>query len=443
MTDTQDSLKHFEELSQKYQLPFGIPTTHIPSIYSILLKLEENKYLIEEDIIWLETYKYFGFLGNYYVGVYKRVGKKTYKSKANHYLDLHSKKLDELKELASQEVNSEKRIIDLFNKYSIKRTQLSANDYKLYEIIKNIDSGFELSPDQMNWLKGLDYYELLAMIYQEIHSKTRNPWTAIRSGKFWRLAGKPENTLKVISEVENSGINIQSELLELKQGVQRDLLRKNNPHKKYLDNKLSYSSDFTVIEILEFHDSGRNLGEDQIDWLKKKGHFDILGRIYQDYYSKDNDPWTAIRSGKFYRWAGQPENALLVTDGLESTDNFIQAAILTNRGGAYRDQGLLQEARKNVEQAIILQPKSYHALNLLAAICYQEGEPEEGDKLFNKAIELGSSPIIQLNMVRNALNDAQGGEKEVIARYLLKKDSTKYSWVKSYIKPAYRSSLER
>jgi len=189
-----------------------------------------------------------------------------------------------------------------------------------------------------------------------------------------------------------------------------------------------------LLEILKALDSDKSFSNDDEKWLSENDFENVLGRYYMNRYSVTNDPWMAIKAGKYWRKAKEPALALEATKNINADSDKARSAILTNKGGAYRDLGKLEDAKRQAEEAIKLQPKSFYAYNLLGAIYYQEGFPETGDLHFTTAVELGSSRKAQEDMIRTAIHDSGDEEREAIAKYLLNKDPKTYSWVKVFTK---------
>jgi Flp pilus assembly protein TadD len=106
------------------------------------------------------------------------------------------------------------------------------------------------------------------------------------------------------------------------------------------------------------------------------------------------------------------------------------------RGGAFRDISDFEHAKECALSALQLAPKDYHPYNLLGAIYYQQGLPEEGNKYFKKANELGSKPYEEDTNIKSALKKAESQAKNYIAKYLLAKDPVRYEyeWERFYLK---------
>jgi Flp pilus assembly protein TadD len=94
------------------------------------------------------------------------------------------------------------------------------------------------------------------------------------------------------------------------------------------------------------------------------------------------------------------------------------SALLTTRGGAFRDLGDLDKAKNCAFSAIKLRDKSQHPFNLLGAIFYQEGNPGDGNKYFNEAEKRGASRGTIDRQIRDAYDKATDAAKEQIDKYL-------------------------
>ena len=107
------------------------------------------------------------------------------------------------------------------------------------------------------------------------------------------------------------------------------------------------------------------------------------------------------------------------------------------RGGAYRDLGQLADAETAAREAMDLDPQSFYPYNLLGAIYYQRGLPEAGERYFDRARELGSSPHEEDEGIQSAIEKAGEAERVIVAEYLLRKDSTRYEWARYYLCPSH------
>jgi tetratricopeptide (TPR) repeat protein len=116
-------------------------------------------------------------------------------------------------------------------------------------------------------------------------------------------------------------------------------------------------------------------------------------------------------------------------------ENKLKSALLTSRGGAFRDIEELDKAEKCALKAIEYQPNSHHPYTLMGAICYERSEYLKGDYWFAEAIKRGASPREQDAEIKRVVKNAKDENKRrEVVEYLLKKDPQRYAWAKSYLK---------
>ena len=186
--------------------------------------------------------------------------------------------------------------------------------------------------------------------------------------------------------------------------------------------------------ILEKLESNEQLNEWELDWLESKQQNRLLATVYYRGHKHSGDPWLLVKACKFLRKASLPEKVLSVTSDafLSRFQNAkVRSALLTTRGGAFRDLNELASAKMSALDAIRASPVSYHPHNLIGAILYEEGSPSEGDEHFTEAIRLGSTPRDQDYEIRKALARSTVEARDKVINYLLSKDPNKYSWVRN------------
>ena len=170
-------------------------------------------------------------------------------------------------------------------------------------------------------------------------------------------------------------------------------------------------------------DDGKILTEGDEHWLSDEGLFQALA-LYYERVGK------LASAGSNWRKANRPDRTIEITEDERLHNN---SAILTTRGGALRDLGALDEAERCGQTAIKLAPKDFYPYNLLGAVYFQRGDPEEGDKYFQVARSLGSRPYDEISNIRSAIEKAGADEKRRVIEYLLRKDPERYRWTRSYI----------
>ncbi len=109
------------------------------------------------------------------------------------------------------------------------------------------------------------------------------------------------------------------------------------------------------------------------------------------------------------------------------------AAILTTRGGAFRDLKNLPQAKACANRALKLQPESHYYHNLLGAIYFQSGKPEAGEHHFELAIIYGAKPKEQDSLLRSAIEQSSEKNQRMVAKNLLQQDPKRYRWAEHYL----------
>ncbi|MDX9862161.1 MAG: hypothetical protein RBS99_14725 [Rhodospirillales bacterium] len=207
------------------------------------------------------------------------------------------------------------------------------------------------------------------------------------------------------------------------------LVRKYNTQDYLLLENNEISPLGPILKKLECH---KQLDAQELDWLEHKQQNNLLATIYFRNYKENDDQWLLVKACKFLRKAGLPEKVLSITSDVSSSntrDKKVLSALLTTRGGALRDLNNIEEAKKSALDAIRISPMSFHPHNLMGAILYEEGSFIEGDKYFDESDRLGSNPRDHKIEIQRMLSRSTTEARNKIIKFLLSKDSKKYSWV--------------
>ncbi|MCC3418733.1 MAG: hypothetical protein JGK28_12405, partial [Microcoleus sp. PH2017_07_MST_O_A] len=161
----------------------------------------------------------------------------------------------------------------------------------------------------------------------------------------------------------------------------------------------------------------------------------IEALFYEQEYKNTGNKWNLPNASSHWRKAEQPRSALKLTENLEFDkikENKLKSALLTTRGGAFRDINKLDDTEKCALKAIEYQPQSHHPYTLMGAICFERGQFLEGERWFNEAIKRGASPRDQDAEMKRVVKNAKNGKRREVVEYLLKKDPQRYAWAKFY-----------
>jgi tetratricopeptide (TPR) repeat protein len=233
-------------------------------------------------------------------------------------------------------------------------------------------------------------------------------------------------THKIDEEKREAEINKMKRKQRLQE--ERVLQEFNLLKKKYGLQNYKFNTSSPLFNILNDLEASKKLDGSSTLWLSEN-----IPALYLELeYSKTNDLWQLIKACTNWRKADNPNRVIQLLQSKQTSDKKIMSAILNLLGAAYRDIDELEIAEKCARDAVTNNNKSFYPHNLLGAIYYQKGMPEQGDTHFDIAIQLGSNPYKEPT-IKESLKKAGYEERNEIARYLLQKDPQKYKWAQDYL----------
>lgn len=291
----------------------------------------------------------------------------------------------------------------LKRKYKITVLQESSISTHLYKVLKKIDAEDSLSESDFNFLNKRKLIPILD-IYVQLKIK-RN----------YELTEFEYNWLAQQSK-------LQSKLFDEKE-IRRYLVSKKLRGGKRLDE----------IETVWLYND--NYDEKEA-WLIR--YHEIEALFYENEFSRTNNQWNLANASSHWRKAGKPTSALVVTNELDVAkikEDKLKSALLTTRGGAFRDLRELDQAESCAKKAIRYYPQSHHPYTLMGAICFECGQYGEGEEWFEKAVQRGASSRDQDAELKHIVKNTKEPEKRrKLIDYLLGKDSERYDWAKKYLR---------
>jgi tetratricopeptide (TPR) repeat protein len=332
----------------------------------------------------------------------------------------------------AQEIEQKQHFAELKKKYQASQYEDSSPSSHLYKVLKQIDSGEQLSESNINFLKKRKLTDTIAFAVDKngaslkSTAKSGNPLSqAVTSGQKGR-----ENPITVAPKKHFAD-------LKSKYGVS-----------DYQDN-LPSSQLYAILQKL---DNEERLEPTDVAWLLAekiptrwdehklfsgkilKAYHKIEATFYEQAYKRTGNKWNLPSASSHWRGAKKPEHALTQTDNLnfdKIKENKLKSALLTTRGGAFRDIGDLDEAEKCARRAIKYQPSSHHPYTLMGAICFERHERSkysEGEYWFKEAVKRGASPRDQDAELKRVIKNADKEKRREVVEYLLKTDPVRYEW---------------
>ena len=233
--------------------------------------------------------------------------------------------------------------------------------------------------------------------------------------------------------------------LEIKEEEKEEKIRKEisielGKELRKLANKyhvlLSKVNQDIIAPLLLKLEKREGLNKNETDYLKANSLDHLLATYHYREFKSGGDVWDLVKTSSSLRKAGMSKRAIEITGKylqLLNSGDVAYAALLTSRGGAFRDIRDTNSARNCATNAMNKSAQSPHPHNLMGAIHYQEGHPSQGDKQFEKAITLGGSRKNQEFQIRSAFKHASQDARRAIAKHLLDKDPVVYKWANRYV----------
>lgn len=383
----------FIQLKEKYQATKYKSGSLSSPLYPILQKLEAEENLIDTELTWLKEQELIETI------------------------------------TIAEEKEKTKEFAALKIKYQATEYEDISPKSHLYKVLKNIDSGNSLGGQDVNFLKKRKLLETIKLANDKYinHLKSKIE----------------ENGLLTDSEIEWLKNNGREDIISLVQKRLFSILKSKYAVSNYQD-QLPNSPLYLILQKLE---KDERIEPKDIGWLEENDLFYgkiwtkyhiIEANFYQQEFKRTGNRWNLVNASSHLRKADRSKSALELTDNLPLNsikDNKLKSALLTTRGGAFRDCDKLDDAEICALKAMKYQADSHHPYTLMGAICYQQGKYFEGDKWFNEAIKRGAKPLDMDSEIKSILKKAKDEkQRQELVNYLLKKDSNRYAWAKNYLK---------
>ena len=456
----RQDIELFAALKAKYRADKHQNTSPSSHLYQILKRLEKEQQLSDSEVNWLkknslletlEIYQQiaaareaeFSQLKEKY-GANKHPDSSTFSPlysilrnvDADRQLDksqlewLEKNGLSETLALV-REIEQKRHFAELKAKYKSTQYEDASPSSHLYKVLQLIDSGNLLGEQDINFLKKRKLDETIAIAQEQYASSLKSK---VNAGE--QLSE---------SEIEWLKNNGREDIITLAQQKRFAALKRKYDASDYKDN----SPTSLLYEILLKLEKKERIEPKEVVWLRENRLLYPAHKIFIAYhtieatfgeqeYKRTGNKWNLVNASSHWRKADKPQRALEVTEKLDIDkikEDKLKSAIMTTRGGAFRDLAQLKDAENCARKAIEYQPNSHHPYTLMGAIYYDRRQYSEGDRWFNEAIKRGAKTEDIDAEIKKVVRDTKDkNQRQEVAEYLLKKDPVRYDWVRAYLK---------
>ena len=418
----------FAQLKDKYKAS-EYPETSVSSpLYQILKNLDADMQLSESELNWLEEHQLSETLSIVLEIEQKRhFAELKVKYKANESDDLSRsshlykvlKKIDVDNHLGEQDIN-------FLKKRKLTETITLALDKFAASLKSQIQSGEPLSEADLDWVKQNGRDDVITFAIENYVASLKSK---IQSGEHlseadidWLKQNGREDVITFAQEKEFAALKVKYRIID------RDF-----PFDPFYAIMVKLEKEERLDPVLVVQLIQQKL-------LASHGRIAIAyhrleARFYEEEYERTGNKWNLPNASSHWRKADEPKSALQVTENLDFDqikENKLKSALLTTRGGAFRDIDKLDDAQKCALKAIEYQPQSHHPYTLMGAICFERSQFSEGERWFNEAIKRGAeSEDIDSELKQVVKNTKDENKRREVVEYLLKKNPQRYAWAKS------------
>ncbi|MEH2047349.1 hypothetical protein [Nostoc sp.] len=406
----------FVQLRDKYQANKHLDLSLSSPLYPILQNIDAKNNLSDSEINWLEQ-----------------------------------KELSETIAIA-QELEQTREFAALRLKYKATEYQDSSPKSHLYKILKRLELSNQLGEQDINFLKKRKLTEIIKIANEKYASILKSK---IDSGELlnepeieWLKNNRYEDIIIFAKQKHFAALKSKYDVLgyqdKLHTSLLYTILQKLELKERLEPTDVAWLQETKIEDSQPIYSYYRWQKESQYQGTKLLygkiliAYHTIEANFYEQEFQRTENKWNLANASSHWRKADEAEQALQLTNNLELDkikENKLKSALLTSRGGAFRDIGKLDEAENCARKAIEYQPKSHHPYTLMGAICFERHQYSDGEYWFQEAIKRGANPRDMDSEIKRVVKNAKDESKRrQVINYLLNKDPQRYAWAKSYIK---------
>ncbi|MDM9582745.1 hypothetical protein [Nostoc sp. GT001] len=390
----QESVKEtrFAQLREKYEANLHSDLSLSSPLYPILQNIDAKNNLSELEINWLEQQ-----------GLSQTIA-------------------------IAQDLEQTREFAALKAKYKATEYQDSSPKSHLYKILKRLELSNQLGEQDINFLKKCKLTEIIEIANEKYASTLKSK---IDLGELlneseidWLQNNRREDIIILAQQKHFTILKRKYRLICLSLALEPFYpIMVKLEKKERLDPKL-------VLQLME---------EELLSPGGKiaLAYYRLEAEFYEQEFHRTGNKWDIPTASSYWRKADEPEQALKLTnlDLNQIRESNLKSAISVTRGASFRDMYNLADAENCAKKAMEYQPESYQPCTLMAAIAHDRSDYTKRDYWYEQAIKRGAKPEdIDDERKRVVRSTKDENKRHEAAEYLLKKDSQRYAWAKSYLK---------
>ena len=420
----------FALLKDKYKAS-EYPETSVSSpLYKILKNLDADIQLSESELNWLEEHQLSETLSIVLeIEQTRHFAELKVKYKANQSEDVSRsshlykvlKKIDLENQLGEQDIN-------FLKKRKLTETITLALDKFAASLKSKIQSGELLSEADIDWLQKNGREDVITFAIDKyaasLKSKIQSGEQLSEADINWLQKNGREDVITFAKEKEFGALKVKYRIID-----------HNFPFDPFyaIMVKLEKEERLDPVLVVQLIQQRLLASHGRIAMAYHR----LEARFYEQEYERTGNKWNLPNASSHWRKADEPNSALKVTENLDFDqikENKLKSALLTTRGGAFRDIDKLDDAQKCALKAIEYQPQSHHPYTLMGAICFERSQFLEGERWFKEAIKRGAESEDIDSELKQVVKNAKDEKRREVVEYLLTKNPQRYAWAKAYRK---------
>lgn len=205
-----------------------------------------------------------------------------------------------------------------------------------------------------------------------------------------------------------------------------------------------------LMKLLHNLDNGARMPAEEFVWLSTQSDENyenyLTPEIWNRYhfleathlaaeFDQTGDPWHAVNASGHFRKCERPELANQLLRDIKISqikDVKLQSALSTTYGGVRRDLRQLDEALELGLRAYELTPRDFRPCTLLGAVSYQQGNYEQGQIWYDKAVQLGFKESQVDSELKNIYRSLDQDKQVKMREHLLSVDQQRYNWANKW-----------